>query len=91
MEIISDFEINNMTKNSQKSELWKYKESIEKMRVAGITYRVIRSWLGKNNIETSSENIRQFYLRNCEKDSVRKPNNKMQTEDKEVLDMFGNI
>ncbi len=91
MKIISDYEIDNMTKNSQKSELWEYKESIEKMRMVGITYKAIQEWLRDDNIFTSVENIRQFYLRNCSVKTTKESKEVKHINENKLENMFGKL
>ena len=52
-----------MKLESRKSTLWPYLLDIEQMRKEGITYQLIKDWLKQNGVDTSIQNIRQFYLR----------------------------
>ncbi len=56
-------EIQEMKKRSQRSILWDYCDEINAMRDEGISYVLILLWLQKQGVDTSVQNIRQFYER----------------------------
>ena len=61
---ITEEEIKCLLKKQKQSVLHECKDDVLELRANGVTLSSIRDWLkDKKNIETSSENIRQFYLR----------------------------
>lgn len=61
---ISEEELAGYKQRSSASKLWEYLDHIRQLRDAKVTYVQIKSYLEKQGVETSEQNIRQFYERN---------------------------
>ena len=61
---LSDGDIQKMKKRSQKSILWEFHHEILKMRAEDISFQIVKEWLNEQGVDTSVQNIRQFYERN---------------------------
>lgn len=72
---ITKNEILDMKKRSQRSILWGFFDDIDAMRDEGISYVLILLWLQKQGVDTSLQNIRQFYERH--KKASKSPKKKM--------------
>lgn len=82
---ITEEEIKCLLKKQKQSVLHECKDDVLELRANGVTLSSIRDWLkDKKNIETSSENIRQFCLRN-NKDITSQTKEKVLKTDKKKL------
>ncbi len=86
---ITEEEIEYLLKKQKQSVLHECKDDVLKLRANGVTLSSIRDWLkDKKNIETSSENIRQFCLRNTQKNVDNNQKKEVKSNSKKL---FANI
>ena len=64
MKNLNDEEIEIMLAKSKKSLLWLYRMEIKCLRDRGVSFVEIKGWLANQDVLTSVQNIRQFYIRN---------------------------
>ena len=80
-------EIEFLLKKQRQSVLHKCKDDVLKLRAHGVTLSSIRDWLkDKKNIETSCENIRQFCLRNTQKNVDNNQKKEVKSNSKKLFE-----
>lgn len=86
---ISEEELACYKQRSSASKLWEYLDHIVQLKDAKVTYVQIKSYLEKQGVETSVQNIRQFYERS--KGSRQQREIKQNTDISESTGMFADL